>query len=137
MIEGLAAYISTLNARMKKFKGAKETIREAISESLERSGREKVVTFAGTLYLQADPREVTVVNEALIDAEYIVEKIDTGALNKAVRARVAARQKIIDEMGEFADVELILALWDFDDENPEIEGVEVGELTRSMRIRRA
>lgn len=141
-IEGQKLYIEKMQKRMASFQAARDQVREVIVETFERIGLSKVQTTTATVFLAADVPKATIVNEALIGAEYYVSVLDKTGAKKAAIDREKARREIIKQFGDSvldddADaIALIGALWDFDDANPEIEGIEVSEPSKSMRVKR-
>lgn len=134
---GLAEYVKTLQDKIKKLKAASESVRESIEEAFERAKVPQIAAASGTVFRRANPLAVTVVNEEAVPSEFFVFKLDATKATKAARDIAIRRNKLGETFIDGEEVELILALWKFDEENPQIAGVEVAdEVTYSVQVRR-
>lgn len=141
---GLKDYIKVLQGRLKQYEDSADSIREGVKIAFERARMPKISTCVGTVSAKANPLGATVVNEEAVPPEFFSYKLNETAAKKAAVERETARRRIGEvfmsgnDILEGQEVAMILALWDFDLDNPEITGVEVdAEVSYTIQVRRS
>jgi hypothetical protein len=129
---------------MQEYEKSADSIRDSVRIAFERAKQPRIPTIVGTVYSKANPLGATVVNEEAVPPEFFSYKLNETAAKKAAVARETARRKVGEvfmsgnDVLEGQEVAMIMALWDFDLENPEITGVEVdAEVTYTIQVRRS